>query len=197
MLRRDYWLLVAFLGACSPGICRAQDGAATPIDNAHRVEWVAESVAGPASLAAGVFVAGFGTAVDVPPEWHRSTDGFARRYASRDAAIVTSNGLEAGLGSIWGEDPRYFNCRCRGVSHRVANAAKLAVFAQYSDGHVGPAWGRYAGTMTSSVVQNAWLPPSASTWQQTLLREATAFSGRFVGNLWSEFWPDVSRRIRR
>jgi hypothetical protein len=180
----------------TPAICGAQEGPASPITAATRTEWVAKSVVGPQSLVAGVFVAGFGTAIDLPPEWRRSTDGFALRYASRDAAVLTSNGLEAALGSMWGEDPRYFKCQCNGLSHRIGNAAKLAVFAQRSDGRIGPAWGRYAGTMTSSVVQNAWLPASASTWQQTLIREATAFSGRFVGNLWSEFWPDVERHIR-
>ena len=82
------------------------------------------------------------------------------------------------------------------MKSRVAHAAQFAVLAKRSDGHIAPAWGRYAGTMTGSIVQNAWLPPSARTWQQTLLREATAFSGRFVGNLWSEFWPDVARHIR-
>jgi len=143
-----------------------------------------------------VFVAGFGTAMNLPPEWPRRADGFARRYASRDASIVVSNGLEAALGSMWGEDPRYSRCDCGGFDHRIAHAAKLAVFAQHAHGRIGPAWGRYAGTMTSSVVQNGWMPPSASTWQQTLLREATAFSGRFVGNLWTEFWPDVAHRFK-
>jgi len=198
MLRWSFGPLVVAgcVSALSPDVCRAQDPPAAPIDTTQRAACVGQSLVGPPSLAAGAFVAGFGTAVDFPPEWHRSSEGFARRYASRDAAIAVSNGIEAGLGSMWGEDPRYFRCECGGIGHRIRNAAKLAVFAEHRDGHLGPAWGRYAGTMTSSVVQNAWLPPSASTWQQTLLREATAFSGRFVGNLWAEFWPDVARRIK-
>jgi len=124
----------------TPAICGAQEGPASPITAATRTEWVAKSVVGPKSLVAGVFVAGFGTAIDLPPEWRRSADGFALRYAARDAAILTSNGLEAALGSMWGEDPRYFKCQCSGVSHRIGNAVKLAVFAQRSDGRIGPAW---------------------------------------------------------
>lgn len=84
-----------------PAVGRAQDPAAKPIDTAQRVGWVTASVVSPTSLSAGVFVAGFGTAIDFPPEWHRSVEGFGRRYVSRDAAIVVSNGLEAGLGSMW------------------------------------------------------------------------------------------------
>ena len=178
-----------------PGTCRAQE-AATPITAANRVEWVNDSIIGRWSLAAGVLVAGSQTAFDLPPEWHRSAGGFVRRYIARDAAIATSNSIEAGLGAMWAEDPRYFKCQCDGIKSRVAHAATFAVLAQRSDGHLAPAWGRYAGTMTSSIVQNAWLPPSARGWQQTILREATAFSGRFVGNLWSEFWPEVARSIR-
>ena len=166
------------------------------MDAAARVDWVTGSIVGPTSLSAGLFSAGFGTAINFPPEWHRSLDGFGLRYVSRDASIAVSNGLEAGLGSIWGEDPRYFKCGCSGVGARAAHAARLTVFAPRSDGCIAPAWGRYAGTMTSSVIQNVWNPPSASTWQQTLLREGSAFGGRFAGNLWSEFWPDVARHFK-
>jgi len=184
------------MSVVAPAICLAQSALASPMTATERNEWVTTSVVGPLSLAAGGIVAGADTAFDLPPEWHRSVNGFARRYIARDAAIVTSNGIEVGLGEMWAEDPRYFRCQCADINARVTNAAKLAVLAERKDGRIAPAWGRYAGTMTSSIVQNAWLPPSASTWQQTLLREATAFSGRFAGNLWTEFWPDVARRLR-
>jgi len=173
----------------------AQDAPSPAITAAGRAEWVGESVYGPRSVAAGVFVAGFQTSTDWPSEWEHTWRGFGRRYFARDAAIATSNSIEATLGAAWGEDPRYFRCSCDNVADRAANAAKFTLLARRSDGHLAPAWARYAGTATGSVVQNAWLPPSLDEWQQVVLREGTAFAGRFVGNLWSEFWPDIRRHL--
>ncbi len=175
----------------------AQDPARAPITAAQRAQWIGQSLYGPRSLAAGVFVAGFQTEAVLPEEWGRSADGFARRFGARDAAIATSNSIEAALGAAWGEDPRYFACGCSSVTHRAGHAAKLAFVARRDDGRFAPAWGRYAGTMTASVVQNAWLPPSVTQWQDVVIREGTSFGGRFVGNLWAEFWPDVKRRLHR
>lgn len=171
------------------------DAAPPPIPPSERVGWVANSIIGPQSLMAGTIVAGTETMIPYPSEWKRSVAGFGRRYAARDAAIAISNGVEASLGSLWGEDPRYFECHCDGLGRRAAHAAKFSVLAIHSDGHVRPAWGRYVGTVTSNSVQNVWLPASARTWQQFVMRQAGAVGGRFVGNLWAEFWPDVRRRF--
>ena len=178
-----------------PATVCAQDAPTPAITAAGRAEWVGESVYGPRSVAAGVFVAGFQTSTDWPSEWEHTWRGFGRRYIARDAAIATSNSIEATLGAAWGEDPRYFRCSCNNVADRAANAAKFTLLARRSDGHLAPAWARYAGTATGSVVQNAWLPPSLDEWQQVVLREGTAFAGRFVGNLWTEFWPDIRRHL--
>ncbi len=192
--------LVAGIAVC---ICcvHARDAKAedpvSPIAPSQRIAWVGTSIYGPTSVAAGVFVAGSTTLTDWPPEWRRSVEGFGRRYAARDAAIAMSNSMEAGLGAAWDEDPRYVRCACDGIAGRAAQAARLAVLARRRDGHLAPAWARYTATMTSNVVQNAWLPPSMTPWQQVLMREGSAFGGRFLGNLWSEFWPDIKQRIHR
>jgi hypothetical protein len=173
-----------------------QNAAAPTITSGERFEWVTTTIVGRQSLMAGAFVAGTETLMALPPEWGRTASGFGRRYVSRDGAIAISNGVEASLGALWGEDPRYPECHCDGIGQRAAHAAKLSVFAVRSDGHVAPAWGRYAGTITSNFAQNTWQPASGRTWQQMLLRQAGAVSGRFVGNLWTEFWPDVRRRFK-
>jgi hypothetical protein len=188
-----------------PSSARAQDaspppiishGATTAITAAGRIRWVTTTIVGPQSFTAGVVVAGAETLMAFPPEWERTASGFGRRYVVRDGAIAISNGVEASLGALWGEDPRYTQCHCEGIHQRAAHAARLSVFAVRSDGHVAPAWGRYAGTITSNFAQDTWLPPSERTWQQMVLRQAGAVGGRFVGNLFAEFWPDVRRRFK-
>ena len=182
------------LGSVPAAVC-AQDSQFHPITATERATWLGQSVYGPRSLTAGVFVAGFQTVTDWPSEWEHTWRGFGRRYAARDAAIATSNSIEAALGSMWDEDPRYFRCACDSMRGRAANAAKLTFLARRRDGHLAPAWARYAGTATGGVAQKAWLPPSLDEWQQVALRAGTAFAGRFVGNLWTEFWPDIRQRL--
>jgi hypothetical protein len=81
----------------------ATDAAPTSIAPSERVAWVTNSITDPQSLMAGAVVAGTETMIPYPSEWKRSVAGFGRRYASRDAAIAISNGVEASLGALWGD----------------------------------------------------------------------------------------------
>jgi hypothetical protein len=72
--------------------------------------------------------------------------------------------------------------------------AETVVLAHHPEGHLG-AWGRYVGNTVNNVIENTWLPPSATTWGQTTWRSAAGFGTRAIGNVWEEFWPDVSRKL--
>jgi len=172
-------------------------GAYVPISGAQRVGWIVDGTVGPGSLAIGVVAASWQTGLNVPEEWGQTWSGFGKRYIEREADVAISNTIEAGLGAIWGEDPRYLRSGRRGVWPRARYALKTVFLAQRSDGHLAPAWGRYAGNVFNNVIENAWLPPSAATWEQTTLRSANGFLGRAASNLWEEFWPDVRKRFKR
>ena len=113
----------------------------------------------------------------------------------READVAISNTIEAGLGALWGEDPRYFRAPHGSVRSRAAHAIKTVVLAPRPDGQFKPAWGRFAGNVVNNVIENAWLPPSVTTPGQTALRSANGCWGRLAGNLWDEFWPDVRSRL--
>ena len=74
---------------------------------------------------------------------------------------------------------------------------KTVLLAPRRDGHLAPAWGRYAGNVFNNTIENTWLPPSVTTPGRTALGTAAGLAGRLGGNLWDEFWPDVWRRIRK
>jgi len=168
----------------------------TPITKGERLGWIVDGTIGPKSLAIGVLAGGWDTAFNTPEEWGRSWSGFAKRYVQREADVAISSSLEAGLGAIWGEDPRYFQSRQKGIWPRTRYAMKTVFLAPRRDGRLAPAWGRVAGNVFNNVIENSWLPPSVTTGQQTALRSAEGFVGRLIGNLWSEFWPDVSRHVK-
>jgi hypothetical protein len=204
----------AFFSLVAPGAAAMQDGdeeasASTPnpaltaqppyvpIDAQGRVDWIVGGTIGARSLGVGVLATAWQTGWNTPEEWGRTWRGAGKRYLAREADVAISNTIEAGLGAIWDEEPRYIAAPPGTVRSRVAHALKTVMLAQRRDGHLAPAWGRYAGNVLNNIIENAWLPPSITTSRQTVIRSANGFLGRIAGNLWEEFWPDIRRRIRR
>lgn len=175
--------------------------APAPITGAERINWIAEGMLGPRSLAIGALASTWQTSWRIPDEPSRSAFGFRERFLEREADVAISNTIEAGLGALWGEDPRYVRAPPGTARSRAAHALKTVVLAPRADGQLKLAWGRFAGNTLNNVIENAWLPPSMTTPRQTALRGANGMLGRLVGNLWEEFWPDIrthmSHRTRR
>jgi hypothetical protein len=165
------------------------------ITGAQRLEWVVDGTVGLNSLRIGIVASAWSTAFNTPEEWGRTVSGFAKRYVEREADVAISSTIEAGLGALWGEEPRYVPSRRRGLWPRTQYAMKTVFLAQRRDGHLAPAWGRLAGNVVNNVIENSWLPPSVTTGQQTAIRSAEGFVGRLIGNLWEEFRPDVKKRL--
>ncbi len=168
-----------------------------PMTGADRIHWIVDGTVGPTSLGVGVIAAGWDTAWNTPEEWGRTWKGAGKRYLQREADVAISNSIEAGLGAIWGERADYIPSHKQGVHARLGYALKTVFLAHRPDGHLAPAWGRYAGNTVNNLIENTWLPPSATTWQSTTWRSASGFGSRAIGNVWEEFAPDIVRRVFR
>jgi hypothetical protein len=166
-----------------------------PITGLERVHWIVDGIVGPRSLGVGVLGGIWQTGFNTPQEWGRTPSGFGKRYLEREADVAISNTIEAGLGALWGEEPRYIPSGRHGLRPRVQYALKTAFLAQRRDGRLAPAWGRYAGNVFNNLIENSWLPPSATTPGETAIRSVEGMVTRMLGNLWEEFWPEVRKRI--
>jgi hypothetical protein len=169
----------------------------TPISDANRVVWIVDGTIGKRSLGVGVIAGLWQTGFNIPSEWERTWSGFGKRYAEREVDVAISSSIEAGLGALWGEDPRYIRSGRRGIWPRARYALKTVLLAQRRDGRLAPAWGRYAGNTLNNLIENAWLPPSQTTIRGTTIRSVNGFLGRVIGNVWDEFWPDAQRIVFR
>ena len=169
-----------------------------PITGRERVDWAVIGTVGIRSLTVvGPLSAAWNTAWNTPKEWERTWSGFGKRYAQREADVAISNTIEAGLGALWHEEPRYIRSGRKGIMPRARYAMKTVLLAQRQDGRLAPAWGRYAGNTLNNVIENAWLPASVTTPGQTVARVGLGFLSRLGGNLWEEYWPDVRARLRK
>ena len=167
-----------------------------PMTARDRIDWIVVGTIGLKSLAVvGPIGTAWQTAWNTPEEWGQTWSGAGKRYLQREADVAISNTIEAGLGAIWGERADYIPSHKQGIKPRLGYALKTVFLAYRPDGHLAPAWGRYAGNTINNLIENSWLPPSATTWQQTTWRSASGFGTRALGNVWEEFWPDAKRKL--
>jgi hypothetical protein len=185
-----------------PPIQQKEKGAAekseshyTTITERQRLHWFVGATVGPEHLARGVASAALSTAEDDPPEYRGTWSGFGKRFGIREAGASLSNAMEAGLGSVWGEDPRYFPVPQQSFGRRVGNVIKQTFLAKYPDGNFRPAYARYTAITGSNFISDAWRAPSEANTGVAITRTAWGFLARMAGDTYDEFWPDVRRKF--
>ncbi len=168
-----------------------------PITQTERLKWATVSTIGPANLAGGAFASAFSTGTNSPKEYGPHWDGFFKRQGLRLTGSATSNLMEAEVGALWGEDPRYRRLAMGGFKSRARHAIKSSVLAYDRNGNRMPAYARYAAISSSNVISNAWRPDSQRTVGDTTARIGFGFMGRLIGNSFTEFMPDLMKKFPR
>ena len=168
-----------------------------PATSEDRLHWWAKETLGPTSWLAGGFSSGWSTIFNDPKEWGRSPEGFGRRLGTRMANVAVANGLEVGLGAVWGEDMR-FNRQGQGsFRSRAGHVVKMTLMARYRDGNTRFAFARMIGNVGGNVTQNFWMPPSGRGAGNISYNVAWGVSARLSSNAFQEFWPDMRKVVFR
>jgi hypothetical protein len=113
----------------------------------------------------------------------------------RLTGVSTGNAMEAGLGALWGEDPRYFPTFRLPLRGRVRNVITMTFLAHNRDGRLMPAYSRYIATPGNNFVSNTWRADSEANTRSALVRTLWGFVGLMGKNAVTEFWPDIRRGI--
>jgi hypothetical protein len=199
LLRQSCILIVGLL--LLPVVGAAQEGVpAIPVSQGYapptagdRLTWVVEGTASLPVIAVNTVDSAWSTDVNWPQEWGRGFKGFGRRFGDEEAYATVADAIEASVGAIWSEDPRYKPSGQRSTWRRVHHAVMATVLAPRRDGHLAPAWGRFTAIAAATEIEDEWLPPSARTPGETAWRVADDLIGRTLSNVWDEFWPDVRK----
>ncbi|MGD0438073.1 MAG: hypothetical protein ABSB86_16545 [Bryobacteraceae bacterium] len=199
------------LGQDSPDDAAIPADAATPIDAAsvsssdaprpvtakQRAEWVVSYTVGPQAIIGEAISAGLGTWRDKPSEWGTHWDGFGKRAGADFAEAAVSHTMEAGLGAIWGEDPRYARDAGAPFKNRLGHVFKMTFLARDRNGNLMPAYARFIAIPSSAAISEAWRPPSEQSAGDVGARIGLGVLGRMSSNAFNEFWPDVRRLVFR
>jgi hypothetical protein len=178
------------------GASSSSSDARQPITPKERVQWAVSGTLGPEGLAGELFGAGWGTLFDSPKAYGTHWRGFGDRLGMSVAGNLTSDTMEAGLGAIWGEDPRYTrDGAASSFSHRLGHAAKMTFLAENRDGNEMPAYARFVAIPGSNFLSNAWRAPGDDTADRAIIRTGFGFLGRFGDNTFDEFWPDFKQKL--
>jgi len=166
-----------------------------PLKGRARLNWVLRNSISPRRFGSYVITSAIGTGTNSPEEYGPHWDGFAKRIALRASTGTTGMLLEAGIGTLWDEDPRYVPAAGKPVKGRLLNAVKMAFLARNGRGEIVPAYARYISIPTSAFVTRTWRPESQRDISGTVTRIPLSFLDRIISNTFTEFWPDIRKKL--
>lgn len=152
---------------------------------------------GPWALARSAASAGFLQAIDSPTEWGQGGVGYGKRLGSTLANSGIRNALGFGLDSALHQDPRYYRSVDTGFWRRMKHAVRGTMLTRTDAGGETLATWRLGSAYGAAFLSNQWYPDRLNTVNRGLVRGSTQIGFDLLGNLGSEFWPDVKKKILR
>jgi hypothetical protein len=153
----------------------------------------------PFNIASAAMAAGFSQMDNQTPKYGDGGRAYGKRVAAALADFGTQNVFSAGLlANLLHQDPRYYRKGPgTGVVKRVIYSASRIVIARQDSGAAAFNASGVFGTMLGIGASNLYYPAGSRCAAVMLGRLNTSFSGGIMGNLMSEFWPDLQKKFFR
>ena len=138
-------------------------------------------------------------------QWHNEDPkygvGFGpylQRFGAAQADLTTQNFFQdAMLAPLLHEDPRHFRTGPGStIGHRIEYALSRVVITRRDSGKESFNFSGVVGMELGIALSNAYYPPQSVNGREMAYRTFTSLTSSALGNLLSEFWPDVKTKIR-
>ncbi len=181
------------------GAAFAQNAAPPPpFTLERRAVFYVQSTVGPGTLLKDLVVSGIAQWADIPPDRGQGWDAFGRRYGYRVLSDGASNVIRFGLSAAFHEDTRYLQSPKRGVKNRIRYLLTHTYWVRSDNGPgMKFSWSRLAGGYAGAWAANGWAPQRLRTPGDVLIRGTLAIPGEFANSAFQEFWPDLTRLLKR
>ena len=184
-------VLLLLVGAARAG----QDD--QPLSVKAKLRFHAEQTASPAFVVEMAAYAGVLQWIDVPREWGQGAGPYGKRLASAAGATAIRNVFAFALDSTLGEDPRYRRSGHGNFFGRIGHAARETVVTRTDTGRSRFATWRFGSAIGAAYLSNIWYPDRLNTFSSGLEQGAATIGLDLLGNIASEFWPDLKHKVLR
>jgi hypothetical protein len=167
-----------------------------PLSVAGKLRFHWSQTASPAFVVETAAYAGVLHAMDVPLEWGQGGSAYGERVASAAGATAIRNVFAFALDSTLKEDPRYRRSGKGNVLVRAGHAARETLLTRTDSGRTRFATWRFGSAVGAAMLSNEWYPDRLNTVPSGLEQGAATIGLDLLGNVASEFWPDVKRLAR-
>jgi hypothetical protein len=151
----------------------------------------------PFNIGTAFFTAAESQAGNQTPKYGEGWANYGRRAGAAQLDFASQNFFSAGLlAMVLHQDPRYFR---RGpqtkLVHRVFYSIAQLVICRQDSGRLAFNASNIGGTAMGIAASNLYYPAASRNGTVMASRLWTSFMGGAVGNLLSEFWPDVQEKV--
>ena len=158
-----------------------------------------KETADPFNIASAAMTAAFSQAGNQTPKYGEGWPAYGKRFGAAIADGATQNFFSAGvMANLLHQDPRYFR---RGPQSkflpRIFYSVTRLVVARQDSGKAAFNAPNIVGTLMGIGASNLYYPAASVRGSVMLGRINTSLFGGVVGNLMSEFWPDVQEKFFR
>jgi hypothetical protein len=166
-----------------------------PLNGREKFRFYLRSTYGPASFAYTFAGSWINQTRDMVPEWGQGMEGYGKRFGSSYGQKVVKNSIRLGLVDLMQEDPRYFASSRSGIWSRTEYAIGQAFISHKDSGGIRVGYSKFISSFAASYVAHQWYPDTYHTAGDYLTGGALSIAIDAGKNVWSEFWPDIRRKV--
>ena len=176
---------------------RDTTGRVAPLSVKQKWTLAAKETLDPVNIATAFFTAAESQAGNETPKYGEGWPNYGRRVAAAQLDFASQSIFGAGvLATVFHQDPRYFR---RGpqtkLVRRVFYCMSQLVIAHQDSGARGFNVSGIGGMALGITASNLYYPAASRNGTVMASRVWTSLMGGAVGNLMSEFWPDVQQKF--
>jgi len=167
------------------------------LDWKGKLNYHAEKTYSPFAIVGFAAYAGVLQGLSAPEEWGQGASAYGRRVASTAGWSAIHGALAFGLDSALHQDPRYYRSVSSGFWRRTGHAVRGTILTRTDTGGETLSTWRIGSAYGSAVLSNLWYPDRLDTARLGLIQGSVGLGFDLLGNLGSEFWPDIKRKVFR
>lgn len=156
-----------------------------------------KEVIDPFNLGSAVAAAAMSQAGNETPKYGEGAANYGKRVGAAIGDFGTQNFFAAGVfASAFHQDPRYFRKGTpAGILPRALYSVSRIFITRQDSGRTAFNASNILGMAAGIGASNLYYPAASRTGSVMLSRVGTSFTGDVLGNLMSEFWPDLQRKF--